>query len=209
MAASSSAAGAAGATAAFTIPPLYAAADPRAQELMQALRVLDNEVLALQGCNLLNDELVHSVMSLPTDSGFLVLRALDRMKSLGVVGRSDAMAGVTAAVALLRTELLRLVQLRWALDCKALHSLVASISGDFTSAAYLGALGTGDLAVVSQWYEGAYQAYREWKQRQEMEDNPRMHIARSWRLRQLPEMFGEAIVLVVVVVVVIVVVRST
>ena len=100
-----------------TLPPLYAVADPKAQELRQALGVLDNEVLALHSCKLLNDALLHSGMSLPTDSGFLVLRAMDSMKSLRAVGRDDAMAGVSVAVAELQAELVRLVQLRWALDC--------------------------------------------------------------------------------------------
>ena len=176
------------------IPPLYAAADPSAQELRRALGVLDNEVLALHSCKLLNDELLHSVMSLPTDSGFLVLRAMDSMKSLSAVGRGDAMAGVSAAVAELQAQLVRLVQLRWALDCKALQTLCASMAGEFQQAGYLGALGTGDLAVVSEWYKTTYQKYHDWKRRQAAEQHPTMMVARSWRLRQLPAYSGQAIV---------------
>ena len=104
------------AAAAAVHPPMYAAANPQAQDLLRGINALDSEICALHKCQLFDDKLLAQVMGLPTASGFHVLRAIDDLKNVAA-DESHAMAGVTAAVAGLKAQVVKLVRLRLSLDC--------------------------------------------------------------------------------------------
>ena len=73
----------AGVTAAVALPPLYAAADPRAQALLQQVAAFDDEVYALRADRVLDPENRAMIMCLPTDSGILVIN-VRRWRASGV-----------------------------------------------------------------------------------------------------------------------------
>ena len=102
----------AGATAAVALPPMYATEDPEAQQLMSALISLNLDVRKHYGLNLFVNDLTHMVMRLPKESRVLVIRALDGLKKLG-----PAAAGAHWGnfVEYLRDQLVKMVQMQWAL----------------------------------------------------------------------------------------------
>jgi len=183
----------AGATAAVALPPMYTTENAETRKLMAALISLNLDVRKQYGLNLFVNDLTHMVMRLPTESGVLVIRALDGLKK-----RAPPTPGAHWGnhVEDLRRKCVTMVQIQWVLVCLQLGSLCECFSGDFESKAL--ALWLRDLVerrefeTVAQWYAESYTRYAAWMQRQAKDNNAAMRVARSWRLKQIPPELGQA-----------------
>ena len=117
----------------------------KAQELQSRIRALNNEIFALNGHQGIDDTRWHSVSTLPTESAFLVVEAIDYLKS-------------TMPVDELVKKMDDFVQLRWHLDAQLLQSVAQAAKADFTARDDLKVLGTGDVGKIEDWYKETYDA---------------------------------------------------
>ena len=131
------------------------------------------------------------IMRLPTESGVRVVRALHALKTKGP---ARAEVQWINFVEYLRDELVKLVQLQWALVSRQLGTLCECFSGNFESSTL--ALWLKDLLerrefdTVKEWYAESYKKYAAWMQQKAKDNNPAMRVARSWRLKQIPPRIG-------------------
>jgi len=150
----------------------------KAQELQSRIRALNNEIVALNGHQGIDDTRWHSVSTLPTESAFLVVEAIDYLKS-------------TMPVDELVQKMDDLVQLRWTLDAQLLQSVAQAAKADFTARDDLKVLGTGDVGKIEDWYKETYDAIVLARELQEQrEDAPTSRVGRTWRQGRIEEIFG-------------------
>ena len=150
----------------------------KAQELQSRIRAVNNDIAALYSNQGIDDTLWHQVSTLPTESAFLVVEAIDLLKNS--MWFND-----------LVQKLDELVQIRWHLDAQLLQRVAQAVQAKFDARDDLMVLGTGDLGKIEDWYKKTYDAVvLARKQQEQREDAPEAMVGRTWRQGRIEDVFG-------------------